>query len=160
MGADLLLTWTTYPITTDGKRLGMAELPALCAERIATWQQRDTKGLANDREVVEFWREDLERYVDEQGIDGEDYYLDPVDSTAPLSVDEITLVRRLLTEDVLALAEAGRGELASVTIGGTTYLFTGGPSWGDSPTDVFDSLERIDRAGLFEAPFPRGTEAE
>lgn len=155
MGADLLLMWTKFPVTTDGERIAMADLPALCAERIAAYLPHPRPEQGSDYwGSPQHWREALEHYDLDNDIDPEEIYLDPVDSTAELNADELALVRRILTEDVAALATVGRGELAPVTIGGTTYLFTGGPSWGDAPTEVFDSLERIDTAGLFDQPFP------
>ena len=44
------------------------------------------------------------------------------------------------------VCDADRNDTSSFQCAcGKEYIMTGGPSWGDSPTDSFDDVERIDK---------------
>ena len=43
-----------------------------------------------------------------------------------------------------------RRDIAHMTLSGTSYMFSGGMSWGDHPTDVCDYINLMDHSGLFE----------
>lgn len=126
MGADLFITAVRAPRYTDGDLVELADLPAVTAARIADYH--------TDAGTVR-------RIAD----------------TLDLNEDRVLIVqiRELLTDAVAQIARNGRDELTTLTLDGTVWLLTGGLSWGDEPTEVYDAVNLIDLAGLFEAPFPR-----
>lgn len=56
-------------------------------------------------------------------------------------------LRALLELAVTTLAE-GRRDVSSLFLHNTWWMVSGGPSWGDSPTDAYDLLCAVDAMGV------------
>jgi len=53
-----------------------------------------------------------------------------------------------------------RRDIAVVTIADQEYFATGGLSWGDPPTDIFDQLDAVDALGVWDAEITAAEVAE
>ena len=62
------------------------------------------------------------------------------------------MVRAKITEavdDILDL-DGYRRDLAYITLNGVSYIFTGGMSWGDEPTESCSSISLLEASGVTE----------
>lgn len=124
MGADLLLSWlwTTEPEKVDfekARALIRAEITSDCLDENEVWKPG----------VLERWDPNEDAVFDGSDVDAE------------------TLVKVLIA-DVDEVEKLWTGELeyrdAFVTdIGPVRVLLSGGMSWGDSPSETFDVLNRF-----------------
>lgn len=132
MGADLLLSY----LTIDSEKRVDLEAGRLAIERLASTP-------------LEEWPWG---YLDQWK--GEDVPADP-DEAAALRAELVEQLRDDL-EVIEALVpghdQAGyRRDVWVGDIGGKQVIASGGMSWGDAPTDAFESLERLGDAGISRA---------
>lgn len=77
---------------------------------------------------------------------------DPADKDAPRIAEEI---RETLTADLRyvrgAIEEDGDTQLTWIRVRGARIWVAGGDSWGDSPSEAFDSLWRLEATGVLTA---------
>lgn len=88
------------------------------------------------------------------GTDGTAVHGDALDN-AGLDPDDTAEAQRLLTDDLAELrrvVEGGqRRDVTTLTLRGHDYLFTGGMSSGDTPTDFADVVNRLAWTGVLDA---------
>ena len=130
MGADLLLSWawTTKPDGIDFEKA---------------------------REIIR--AEIVDSVLGKDGVfDGE--FLKRWDINDSFNDDEISPadMREQLIEDTDILERLWKGEeffrdADRITVGPVTMVITGGMSWGDSPTEFFDTLRRWGDTPAYEA---------
>ena len=64
-----------------------------------------------------------------------------------------SMVRQKLVEEATSLIGEGNfyfRDIAYLTLDDTTYMFSGGMTWGDGPTESYSTLCLIDAVGLFD----------
>jgi hypothetical protein len=65
--------------------------------------------------------------------------------------------RKRLLDAVEDYVVGYRRDVAAIWVDGRHYLFTGGMSWGDQPTDAFDYIGMVGISGIFDEAIPRPT---
>lgn len=126
MGADLLLSATTLPHRADGTLVDDDELVLRVIQARLDALSDETV----DR-VVDNWEPMLE-----------------------LSDDDLRTHCTGWAQDVLAALNRGYRTCTTMTLGGQTYLFSGGLSWGDDPSDEWTAVGIVGELGLFDEPIP------
>ena len=127
MGADLIITYTRAPHFATGEE----HVPHEIAARV---------GLARIAKL-DLSQFDLDEAALNFGIlEDSDY-------------DEMfyAVIREALVRIVTSHI-AGRRDVVELQVDGKHYWFTGGMSWGDTPTDSFDEVDLIGIVGLFDQP--------
>ena len=129
MGADLIITCMEYPHDAEGKPLPAS--PELAKQILARVKaQIDTFESVEDFHNNGYWP------------DNED---DDLWREVPENVTTFV-------NDTFGEGYASR-ELASFPLKGVWYIFTGGMSWGDEPTDAMTPVNFLSCLGVTEEPF-------
>ena len=90
----------------------------------------------------------LATYCDVKSLDEADLSGDDEDEDKEIDIEAIRLE---CAAAVTACYDAARGfdrDGAGWLIQGTTYAVSGGPSWGDPPTDLCESIWLVDALGV------------
>ena len=106
-----------------------AESPEKARERLAKLSDNEVMGAV---EAVMPW------YV----FDDDDDSVDDAGNCRAMIEDAITAV--------LAPEHLSRSEATHAMFGGEWYVVTGGASWGDTPTEMFDEVWLLDYSGVCE----------
>jgi hypothetical protein len=141
MGADFLLYCCEEP--TDYEKAKV-----IAIQRISVMSGAVLDDIADDV----LWQEadNIKEDFEDKSLSLEEKDLYKLDEL--LSEKVRSMVRASLEEgvsNILGDALLHRRDLTSMKLNGTTWLFTGGMSWGDLPTDSCSILNLIDQAGLF-----------
>ncbi len=62
----------------------------------------------------------------------------------------VTIVLNSLLDEYIYEKGGYRRDVAEVCLKGTWYIITGGLSWGDLPTDAFETISMLDDSGILE----------
>lgn len=144
MGADLLLAACRHPVTADNQMDLSERAVAELKRRIDTLSDDE---LADATEqVAEGWEDWADARTSAQ-----------IESDGDLTPDqEAEVVRREQRKCLhwaVDLIAAGSRDLTWMTLGGGTWLFFGGTSWGDSP-DGWDEFCALAESGVCNEPLP------
>jgi len=144
MGADMLLYCCEDP--TD-----YAKAWPVIQYRIDNMNNDHLDGIAEESlwyEAQEAWEE-----ISDMDIKEDDLY--HLNDLYPIKMRE--MVREKLKEAVSQLigspeSDFGnwRRDVATMTLNGASYMFTGGMSWGDSPSEACEYMSLIETAGIFD----------
>lgn len=134
MGADLLLTYVQVPVFDDGDT--------------ARTSDPHVKSVLEDR-IARIVQEDLDFLADQFG-----YWADEEDE------DINTLVKDRLVAALDVLSGDYRRDVEEFVFHDKNgdpqiYLFTGGMSHGDDPTDAWDDVSGLAASGITTEPIPR-----
>ena len=146
MGADMLLYCCEDP-TSYTKAWPVIEY------RLESLTDDQLEAIAEDclwYDAQEIWEEHEDR---EQDLKEEDLY--KLNDLYGIALRK--MVREKLLEAVKVLIGnpednhgGWRRDLAHMTLGETSYIFSGGMSWGDQPSEACDYINLIDNSGLFD----------
>ena len=144
MGADMLLYCCEAP-TSYAKAWPVIEY------RLESLTNDQLEAIAEDclwYDAQEIWEEHEELNLKEDDL----YKLDDL-----YGISLRKMVREKLMEAVKELIGSPEGnfstwrrDLAHMTLGETSYMFSGGMSWGDQPSEACDYYNLIENSGLFE----------
>lgn len=154
--------------------LGICAVPdAVTEETVEAFRGRARRFPDEDPEGFEFVRENhLGNAAHEEGYDAwraAGFDDEEIETAAERLTREIAVRRLTLAVDTLIAPlvpmseeerQAKQAHLPPDTIlhvlDGKRYLFTGGPTWGDDPTDSYDLLVLLDWSRIAEEPAGRG----
>lgn len=146
MGADLLIARMSAPYRATERpwSIDLADAIRIGHERLdaydfAPWGEGDLEDLALNLGVRQW------RHPDDQEPE-----------PRPVEVEHAELVQDLREALHSALDElAGwRRDVAELEFGGRPYWLTGGMSWGDTPTDAYESIAALGWIGVYDDPLP------
>ena len=144
MGADMLLYCCEDP-TNYTKAWPVIEY------RIESLTDDQLEDIADD--CLWYDAETLREEYEDQELKEEDLY--QINDLYGIALRK--MVRERLLEAVKELIGspeddfAGwRRDLAHMTLGETSYMFSGGMSWGDQPSEACDYIKLIEESGLFD----------
>ncbi len=146
MGADMMLYCVEDPIAYD-------KAWPLIKHRIENLDESTIEDIADSLlhyEAEELWEE----MKDGVEIKKEDLF--DLDNLFVIKLQK--MVRQRLEDAVTSIIGGPekeelsfwRRDLAHMNLGGVAYIFTGGMSWGDLPTEACTELALIEAAGLFD----------
>lgn len=140
MGADMLIAICRAPHSVKDKRLTGSN------EILQEIKRRVDKIVPDD--------DNLERWADPDSFDDWDWdnYHDSDDDDERRD-EQVAAYHYRLHMAARALLAHSR-EVTTIEIDRKYYLASGGMSWGDPPTDAYDSIALVDEAGIFDDPFP------
>lgn len=125
MGADLILAFCPVPSYDDGTVIKRKDEKRVRKEFIERVRALTPEQIASALEDV--------------------YPGDPDDS-------EDGVERFIAAYDEVFMSDGSR-DVVDLCIGGRWYIFSGGMSWGDTPTDSYDSVNLLSCFDLLEKPF-------
>jgi hypothetical protein len=143
MGADFFLMWTKVLRSHTYEVLPRELAEPILHDRIAKLSRGKLRA-AGEQSLIE------ERFADETG---EDYgSIDDLGTEADIEAQEARLdefIRKYLRDalEEVFFAEYRRDRVFA-EIEGVRYVFTGGTSWGDNPSEIWDQLIAIDESGI------------
>ena len=95
-----------------------------------------------------------EAYLEEVGAGPLEHLGDMLDADASIEPDlqwgREQLCSKLLSAYDQTFEDTGSREIAELSLGGLTFLVSGGMSWGDDPTEAGPLLRRLDWTGVFD----------
>ena len=137
MGADFLLYHCEYPV--DWKK----------AEPIVNRRIEKLNNDVLDDVGENFFWSDIEDIKQEFEDDLKEEDLWKLDNLSAMKVRHF--VKDKVKEAVNELMDAGyRRDVAEVQLNDVLYLFSGGMSWGDTPTEACDTIGIISNSGVFD----------
>ena len=143
MGADMMLYCCEDPTNYE-------KAWPIIQYRIDSISDKNLEAIAEDYlwyEAQETWEE-----INDMEIKEEDLY--KLNDLYGIKIRN--MVREKLQEAVRVIIGSPedsfggwRRDIAHMTLKGTTYIFSGGMSWGDQPSEACDFIALIDASGLF-----------
>lgn len=125
MGADFMVAVCRFPYTRNGKLLSESpQLASLLKKRAAELP------IESLNECMAYMDCDFET-TNTPEADCRDQLADYID---------------------LVFTDSGRRDLSLIMLDGTQWLITGGMSWGDTPTEIYDAIICLDVSNVTEEP--------
>lgn len=122
MGADMVIAIAAAPVSGDGTPV--VDVEVLASRAASTFRSAAATGL----------------------VDADDYW-DLVDTDEPTTAEIAAALDAWIRDGGLF----GRN-VTTITVDGRMFVASGGPSWGDAPTDAFGYLCLLDEIGAFSEP--------
>jgi len=138
MGADFLLYCCEDPSNYEKAK-------PLIENRISKIEDDVLNSIADEL----FWyeSEELKEEVEDE-LKEEDLWR--LDDLAGLKIRELIRLKLKDAADDLLDVHNYKRDIAYMTLNGSSYIFSGGMSWGDLPTESCDIINLINMSGLFD----------
>ena len=144
MGADMLLYCCEDP--TDYEKAW-----PIIQHRIESFSHNDLEDIAEDH--LWYYTQEIDEELEDLELSEEDLY--KLNDLRGIKVAE--MVREKLREAVIELIGSPkdgfgpyRRDIATMHLNGVSYMFSGGMSWGDHPSEACEYMNVIDGSGLFD----------
>jgi hypothetical protein len=135
MGADMLLYYCEYP-TSYKKAMPTIEY------RIENLADKTLNFIAEEL----LWCEanDLAKDIEKELKEEDLYKLNDL-----IGIKTREMIRGRIRQAIEDMSD-WRRDIACLTLGGTNYIFSGGLSWGDLPTDACEMINLVSDSGVLD----------